>query len=802
MTSKGVLAGIRVIDFGQYVAGPMAAMYLADNGADVIRVDPPEGPRWKHPANAMLQRSKRSIVLDLKQAADKATARRLIETADVVIEGFRPGVMARLGLAPDSFGDVNDRLIWCSIPGFGAQDERADLQAWEGIVSAATGLYPPHILAIEGPPVFNPMPLASTFAAMMAAHRIAAALVSRHRYGRGSFIEVSLYHAAFQALGGSCELPLSRLYGDLTLAVLSPLYSTGYETADGKLFMISVPVRGVQALVDRLVPGVDLLSLDAEGVAKLRASLAERFKERTALDWEKFTQEEIGLASGPVLSSEEWLADAHARESKTVIEVTDPELGSTRQAGFPVLLTGTAPDLQFARRRIGEDQDDVLEELKGLTAPGASGAEAHGDLALSGVCVLDTSTLLAGPTTARILAQYGASVVKIEKASVARGEADPSTDEVLYLLSHRTMNSGKRTMFLDIKHPQSAPILEKLFSWADVVHHNYTMGSVARLGFAPDQIRRYRANAIISSMSLHSLGGFREGYRGHEDLAQATTGICLRSGGTEEPRPTGVLLNDHGAGHLSAFGVLLALFHRYRTGEVQEVNMALSRMATLHQFPFMLAYDGRIWDEPTGPHATGYNAADRLYRASDGWFYLACPADTFREKITALNGCEQTASLPPEDFERWLENHFSRAPVSEVVEQLTAAGIAAHRYLDIVEAVTEPIAFDLKASAFIDHPGLGKALGIAHPLIGNGGTTLLAARRPGMDTMPILEEYGFSSGEIMSMHKAGAIAFGENPRVETSLSSGFWLRPSAILSLASQPSVEKAISRLNVEGAL
>ena len=798
MAAQGALAGVRVIDFGQYVAGPMAAMYLADNGADVVRVDPPGGARWKHPANAILQRSKRSVVLDLKQDTDRATARRLVETADVVIEGFRPGVMRRLGLAPDSFGEVNDRLIWCSIPGFSAQDERAGLEAWEGIVSAATGLYPPHTLAIEGPPVFSPIPLASTFAAMMAAHRIAAALISRHRYGRGSFIEVSLYHAAFQAMGGSCELPLSRVYGDPTLARLSPLSATGFETADGTLFQISVPVRGIQALVDRLELGVDLLSLDAEGIIELRALLVERFKERTAMEWEKFTQEEVGLASGPILSSKDWLADAHAYESKTVIEVSDPELGSTRQAGFPVLLTATAPDLQFARRATGEDQDDVLEELKTLTTPASSGVEPNTDPALSGVCVLDSSTLLAGPTTGRILAQYGASVVKIEKASVARGEADPLTDEVIYQLSHRTMNSGKRMMYLDIKHPQAAPALEKLFAWADVVHHNYTLGSVSRLGFAPDQIRRYRADAIVSSTSLHSRGGFREAYRGHEDLAQATTGVALRSGGTEEPRSTAMLLNDHGAGHLSVFGILLALFHRYRTGAAQEVNMALSRMATLHQFPFMLAYEGRVWNEPAGPYATGYSAADRLYRASDSWFYLACPTDRFRERIAALKGCEQTANFSEQDLERQLENHFALLPVSEAVDQLAAAGITAHRYLDIIEAVTEPVAFNLKASAFIEHPGLGEALGIAHPLFGDGEDTLLAARRPGMDTAPILEEQGFSAAEIMSMHKAGAIAFGENPGVETSLSPGFWLRPSAVLSHASAPSVEKAVSRVKL----
>src|SRR3954469_18984008 len=98
----GPLSGLRAIDFGQYIAGPLTAMLLADHGADVIRVDPPTGPRWNTPANATWNRGKRSIALDLTTEADRATARALVGTADILIEGFRPGVMDRLGLGPSA----------------------------------------------------------------------------------------------------------------------------------------------------------------------------------------------------------------------------------------------------------------------------------------------------------------------------------------------------------------------------------------------------------------------------------------------------------------------------------------------------------------------------------------------------------------------------------------------------------------------------------------------------------------------------------------------------------------------------
>src|ERR1051325_4506924 len=112
----GALDGIRVIDFGQYIAGPLAAVMLADQGADVIHVDPPSGPTWNRDADAFLQRGKRRISLDLKSAPDRATAVRLVDAADVVIENFRPGVMDRLGLGADAVTQRNPGLIYCSIP--------------------------------------------------------------------------------------------------------------------------------------------------------------------------------------------------------------------------------------------------------------------------------------------------------------------------------------------------------------------------------------------------------------------------------------------------------------------------------------------------------------------------------------------------------------------------------------------------------------------------------------------------------------------------------------------------------------
>src|SRR6185503_11623847 len=111
----GALDGIRVIDFGQYISGPLAAVMLADQGAEVIHVDPPGGPKWNTAADAFYNRGKQRITLDLKLSSDHKIAQDLIQTADVVIENFRPGVMDRLGLGPKRMTDQFPSLIYCSI---------------------------------------------------------------------------------------------------------------------------------------------------------------------------------------------------------------------------------------------------------------------------------------------------------------------------------------------------------------------------------------------------------------------------------------------------------------------------------------------------------------------------------------------------------------------------------------------------------------------------------------------------------------------------------------------------------------
>lgn len=239
---SAALEGIRVIDFGQYIAGPLTGLLLADHGADVIRVDPPAGPLWDTPANATWNRGKRSIALDLKRRSDLDVARRLIASADVVVENFRPGVMDRLGLGPGEATRDAPRLIYCSLPGFAADDPRASMPAWEGVVAAATDTYRPPRGQPDAPPAYTALPIASTFAAFISAVSIAAALFSRERDGRGQRIEVPLFDAMFAAIGANGLIQNGAGGGG------RPNDFTGgiFECSDGRWVQVALAKPGFQ----------------------------------------------------------------------------------------------------------------------------------------------------------------------------------------------------------------------------------------------------------------------------------------------------------------------------------------------------------------------------------------------------------------------------------------------------------------------------------------------------------------------------------------------------------------------------
>lgn len=743
-----VLEGIRVIDFGQYISGPLLGMLLADQGADVIRIERPDGPAMDTPANATWNRGKRSIALDLKNSADLDVAKKLIAGADVVIENFRPGVMDRLGLGYDAV--QTDRLVYCSLPGFAADDQRAGVAAYEGVVGAATATYRPHEDGGDkNSPTFTAIPIPSVYAAFQASVAVTMALIARGRDGKGQRIELPLFDAMFPSIG-------SRGHKVHDPAMRGPnrrgIWGLQYECKDGRWlqfhgfgnqnFKEFAEAAGIsdwdQGLLD-----LQTIMNDPELRKEHEVRARELFKTRTAQEWEDLIAE-AGSEGAVCRTSAEWFDHPHARASEMVVEVDDPAHGKMLQPGINGRMSKTPGCVRGPAPAPDQHRAEILSSLDNVTTAGLSGnMEADLKAALQGVKVLDLCIILAGPTCGRTMAEYGADVIKIDS---------PTRAAVAF---HNDVNRAKKSIVLDLKSDEGREIFWQLVDEADVICQNYRAGKIAALGLGYDEVVKRKPDIIYASMNAYGHIGPWALRPGHEQFAQACTGMQMRFGGDKpmlQPNP----VNDYGTGFMGAYAVALALFHKQRTGEGQHVDSALAYTAMTLQSPYMQMYEGKVWDEPSGRECRGFNALHRAYEAKDGWLFIGARDAGSLAKAEGLSG---VATLDGAALEQALSETFRTESVENWVNRLTAADVGAHRCLFDVDALMQDsyvVANHLSATR--PHDGIGNVTttGFAPRLSRTPLRVGNPASRPGADVAEVLQSIGRQS-DLDKLVASGAV---------------------------------------------
>ena len=379
------LEGLRVLELGQVMAGPFCALQLCDMGADVIKVEPPEGdPTRQMGARAgtdstgfaALNRGKRGIVLDLKTSAGRAALVKLAERSDVLIENFRPGVMRGLGLDYDSLSAVNPRLIYASISGYGQTGPDATKGGFDLIAQGASG-----VMSVTGepggPPVKAGVPLTDLGAGLFALAAILAALHQRHHTGAGQYIDTSLLEAGLAlSVWESAEYFAGR-------TALEALGSAHRYLAPYQAIQCADGYITIGAGTDRLFAALAALLEHPEWVhAPEFGDTAARLRNRAALvaqieavtstkpkaHWlEQFTARRIPC--GPINTYAEAFADPQVQARQMVVETNHPTLGLSRAVGFPVKMSGAAPAAGRRAPLLGEHTEEVLREL-GVTPPG------------------------------------------------------------------------------------------------------------------------------------------------------------------------------------------------------------------------------------------------------------------------------------------------------------------------------------------------------------------------------------------------------------------------------------------------
>jgi crotonobetainyl-CoA:carnitine CoA-transferase CaiB-like acyl-CoA transferase len=409
----------------------------------------------------------------------------------VVIENFRPGVAERLGIGYAVLAAQQPGLIYCSMPGFGPGHALRQAPGWEPIIGASTGLYQATHGAAgteAAEPLFTPLPIASTYAAMLGVVSITMALNARAKTQRGQHIEVPLHSAMFTAMGRHLVKFETYRPGD-NFAWPRHVMARQYQCADGRYVqhhgMFKRFVQQTLTAANRtewLAEATSLFERDVDDatLALWVERFAEMFRQRTASQWE----EAISAAGGACTvckTIDEWLVHPHAVSAGMVVQVDEAHYGPMQQPGVQVKLRRTPGRIQGRAPLLGEHTRPVLEALNTAAAPTAPrhatpGATILG--ALEGVRVLDLCIILAGPTCGRTLAEFGADVIKID---------DPTRpgDAVGYI----DVNRGKRSIELNLKTEEGRAIFWRLVDTADVIVENNRYGSLERLGLGYNAVR-------------------------------------------------------------------------------------------------------------------------------------------------------------------------------------------------------------------------------------------------------------------------------------------------------------------------
>jgi crotonobetainyl-CoA:carnitine CoA-transferase CaiB-like acyl-CoA transferase len=373
------LTGIRVADFSRVLAGPLATMLLADLGADVVKVERPDsgddtrgwGPPFVGEDAAYflsLNRNKRSVVLDLSGEDGRRVARRLALASDVVVENFRPGLMARFGLDHETLAADKPALVTCSLTAFGERGEAASRPGYDIIVQALSGL-----MSITGHPGGEPtkvgVALLDVICGLYAANAILAALLGRARTGRGGHVSVSLFDASVAAmvnqaanhlLGGLVPGPMGNAHPNIVPYQLFRASDRPFILAAGndRLFARTCEVIGRPAL------SADERFATNEARVRHRAELipilVEAFAARTAGSWLS-ALEAASVPCAPVRTVDEVFASPEG--AATVQKVTDAARGVLRLVADPIRVDGETPPARLPPPRLGEHTDEVLREL-------------------------------------------------------------------------------------------------------------------------------------------------------------------------------------------------------------------------------------------------------------------------------------------------------------------------------------------------------------------------------------------------------------------------------------------------------
>jgi crotonobetainyl-CoA:carnitine CoA-transferase CaiB-like acyl-CoA transferase len=815
VATRGVCDGLRVLDFTQGRAGPLATMILADFGAEVVRVEPVGGdPGWATLPYALLNRGKSSVDLDVEYPGGVAEVLRLIPGFDVLIENGGPGWAEAHGLGYETLRAINPGLVVCSISPFGTTGPLASVQADDGAVMAKAGIYrnQPGWRQEEGEPIYRGSRDASYFAAMLSVQGILAALRARLLTGEGQLVETTLVQSITcrqnpnvgWLLREGEELPVGSIGPKVVVEAaavnalphhLDPrkqtLVGLMAECGDGRWIMHSqaqphffpawIDAIGFEWIwEDERFKGAPHQFAQPEDSKLLLELIKDRLRERSAVEWMEIYVANGNVCAEMVQTTSEALAHPHVVAAPHIVTVKDPRVGTTTQVGPLARIPDAPASVHRGAPVPGQDTSSIVGQPVRPIAPSA-GPHRSLRTPLEGITILEAAYYYATPFATSLLSELGARVIKIEPmAGDPYRRVQQGPDPVRNLGQNNMVRAmqGKESIVLDLKHPSGQEILHRLVAQADVFVHNFRPGVPESLGIDPATLQAINPKLVYQYAAAYGSDGPYASQPAIDPVIAAFSGqIALQTGEGNPP------LMENGADPIAAGGhataMMLGILARERTGRGQYVESAMVVSNLYANCEDALVYEGKPPRPSVDGQQYGTDAARRLYRAAEtgvgesGWVFLDAASDAAFEQFCDVIGRAdlgadprfasfEVRALHRAELEQILEDVFTAQPARAWEEQLLAAGVAcvqADAMSHFAFLYEDPQARAIGMMTQTEHPTMGGTYWRHAPVIKLSATPGQAKAFCdwGEHSQAILEELGYEAQQIDELDDAGII---------------------------------------------
>jgi crotonobetainyl-CoA:carnitine CoA-transferase CaiB-like acyl-CoA transferase len=667
------LDGVRVLELTTGVSGPLAAAFFADFGADVVKVEPPDGdPERRRASFVPWNRGKRSVTARPGSAQDRARVNELGARADVIIVRDA-AALAAWELDAGSLTSAPGGPVVLMVPPWQGAPPWAGGGESQALLAAASG-YSRRQASYDGGPVDIVYPHLLYVQAIIGATAATSALAERLRSGCGQVVTVDGLHAVAETFTGNYTLDPEQPPPNSAVGPggANPTY-THYQASDGKWFLVAglIPkfqerllhVIGEAWIIDDARVAGDLSTLFGdENRDWVKACLRERLATRTRQEWLDALHAG-GVPCAPLNHPAEAFGHEQCRTIGISRPVKDPRYGDLTIVGQPVTPSLTPASVSSGAPDLGTPvsaadwlpRDDTAQRV-GAGWAGATGGRATGG-PLGGIRVLLLGSFVAGPYGAFLVGHLGADVIKIEAP-----EGDPWRARGFYY------SDGMRSIALDLKNPAAHEVFMRLAAKADVVIDNLRPGVAAGLGVSYADTVTVNPDVVTVSLTGFGAEGPLAMEPGFDPVLQAWSGMCVTQGGDDMPVLYTVPVNDVSGAGLLAFGACLGLYHRLRTGEGQPITTSLAAAAMFMQCGQLVEGTDDVDVTVGGRDFTGPSELDRYYRTSDGWIRLqAEPGTTAGDVLAALGSGDG----------RGLAAAFAVATAGDALSRLYTAGIPA-----------------------------------------------------------------------------------------------------------------------------